>query len=148
MIVSALVLDVEQERGRHLVPVPRVVRLVLVVTDDLAAIHVDGDHRGRVQVVAGRVSPVHGSAVARPPVADVLLWVVHAGDPDRCAAPLPRVAGPRLVAGLAGAGDRERLPHRVAGLGVERLDEAADAAFAARHAHHHRPSTTSGASVM
>src|SRR5207249_10512266 len=109
-----------------LVPVPRVVPVVLVVSAQLSGVGVEGKHRGRVEVVAGPLVAHPLGAVAGPPVREVELGVVGAGDPDGHPARAPRVALPGLRPGLTGSGNGERLPRRAAGAGVEGLDEAAD----------------------
>src|SRR5204863_6935081 len=48
----AVALEVDEDRRRHFVPVPRVVRVVLVVALDPAARDVDGDRRARIKVIA------------------------------------------------------------------------------------------------
>src|SRR6185503_15142250 len=132
----AVAWQVDEQRRGDLVPVPRVVPVVLVMRAQLAGVHLERDDGARVQVVTGPRVARPRAGVAGAPVREPELRVVAAGDPHRCAAGLPRIAGPRVVAGLAWARDRVRLPHLVAGLGVERGHEAANAALAARHAYH------------
>ena len=73
-----------------------------------------------------------------PQYARFVVGIVVAGDPHRAAAGLPLVAlRPRLAAGLAGRGHRVRPPHLLAGVGIERRDEAANAELAAGRADHH-----------
>ena len=72
--------------------------------------------------------------VAHRPEQPVGVLVVGTGDPGRAAAVLPGLAGPRVVAGLARAGDGVGLPHQLAGVGVDRLDPAAHAVFRTRRA--------------
>ena len=129
--------DVDQQRGRDLVPVPRAVPVILVVALQFAGVGVEGDDRVGVQVVAGALVADPGAGVAGPPVGEVELGVERAGDPDGGAAGAPRVARPRLVAGLAGAGDGVRPPHLLARLGVVGGHEPPDAPFAARRADEH-----------
>src|SRR5262249_30201903 len=127
--VSAL--DVDQDRRRDLVPVPRVVPVILVVPAQLAGIDVQAHHRGRVEVVAGSLIANPLRRVASAPVCDVERGVVRAGDPRRHTARLPSVALPGLPSGLTRSRDRERLPRETTGTSVEGLDEAPDAEFAA-----------------
>ncbi len=110
--------------------------MVLEMALDRAGVGIDRDGRGGVEVVARALVAEPRRAVAGAPERDVALGVVGPGHPDRGAAALPGLAFPGVVAGLAGAGDGVGLPHRLAALGVERLDEAADAELAARDADH------------
>src|SRR5687767_5294584 len=77
------------------------------------------------------IAVVIRTGVAGAPIDEVQLGVVAAGDPGGGAARLPTVAGPRLVGGLAFAGDRPEAPELLAGLGVVGVEEAADAVLAA-----------------
>src|SRR5262249_22474611 len=86
------------------------------------------------EVVAGPIGRVvFRRGIAGAPIGDVGVGIVGAGDIERAAAGPPGVVLvlPGLVAGLAGAGDRERLPFDVAGLRIERRDPVAHAAVAA-----------------
>ena len=126
-----------EQRRRDLVPVPRVVPVILVIGLQRAGLDVERDDRVRVEVVAGasrRRSTGPGLPV--PQYVSPSFGIEAARDPDRRAARAPRVAGPGVVAGLAGRGDRVGLPDLLAGLRVERDDEAANAALAARDADH------------
>ena len=106
------------------VEVPRLVRQVLVVPLQLSGIEVERDGRHRVEVVA----PTHvgdpRSRVPRTEVEEVGGGIVRAGVPDGAPANLPRVGGPGLAAGLTRRGDRVPAPETLAGLRIERLDEA------------------------
>src|SRR5690606_39858697 len=95
---------------------------------------IERDHRVRVQVVARASVAGPRAGIAGAPVRDVELGIVRAREPRGRAASAPRVAGPRLVTGLAGPRNRVRLPRLFAGLGGVGHDEAADAALAAGHA--------------
>src|SRR2546427_1485629 len=59
--------DVDQEWRRDLVPVPRIVPVVLVVSLDLAGIRVKGDDGARVEIVAGVHVARPGRRIAGPP---------------------------------------------------------------------------------
>src|SRR4051795_5318682 len=100
--VAAVALYVDQERRRHLVPVPRVVPVILVVAAQLAGLDVEREHGARVEVVAR--SPVAGPRPGIPgaPVRETERRIEAARDPNRRAARLPRVARPGFVTGLAG----------------------------------------------
>ena len=132
--LAALVID--QERRRGFVPVPRIVPVILMRRDELAGLHLEGDHRVRIQVVAvARIShPRPG--VAGTPVGEAERRVVRAGDPDGHAAGFPGIARPRFIARFAFARNGVGLPRRLTGLRIERGDETADAHFATRNAHH------------
>ena len=125
--------DVGEHRRAHRVVVPAVPGRVLVAPADGAVVGVEGHGGGRPLVVALPHVAVPGGGVAGVPVDEVQLGIVGARRPRRGPAVPPRVAGPRLVAGLAGAGNGVGRPDRVAAHRVVGLDEAADAVFAARH---------------
>ena len=80
---------------------------------------------------------IPGSGVAGIPIDEVQVRVVDAGGPGRAAAVLPGVAGPGVVARLAGTWNRVRRPTRLAGLRVEGLDKAANAELASGHTGEH-----------
>ena len=128
----AIALDVEQERRRDLVPVPRVVPVILVMAANLAGVEVERDDRAGVEVVARVHVAGPRGGVAGAPVRQVELRIVVPRDPHRPAAGLPRVTAPGLAAWLAGGGDRVGPPDLLAGLGVERRDECAHAELTAR----------------
>ena len=111
--------------------------MVLVVRAQLARIHLEGEHRGCVEVVA--VSDVAGPrpTVAGAPIGELGRRVVGSGDPHWHAARLPRISRPGLAAGFTGCRDRVGLPHFVAGLRVQGGNEAANAPFATRYPDHH-----------
>ena len=108
---AAVALIVHEDRRRHFIPVPRLVRVVLEVSFDLSGRDVDRDRRCDVEVVAGTLIAHPRSAVARSPIRDVRVGVVVAGHPYGRAAGLPLIAlGPRLAARLTGSGHGERAP--------------------------------------
>ena len=119
-----------------LVPVPRVVPVILVIALQRARLDVERDDGVRVEVVAGARVAGPWARVAGAPVREPELRIEAARHPDGRAAGAPRVAGPGVVAGLAGRGDRVGFPDLLAGVRVERDDEAANAALAARDADH------------
>src|SRR4030095_414644 len=99
---SAVALIVDQERRRHLVPVPRLVRGVLEVALDLSGGDVDRDGRRDVEVISRPLIAHPRTAVPRYPVRDVRLRIVVAGDPHGGAAGPPLIAfRPCLAAGFA-----------------------------------------------
>src|SRR5262249_23938754 len=112
------------------------VPLVLEVTPQLARVGLDGDRRRRVEVVPRPLIAKPRRGVSGAPEREVQVRIIRARDPDGCTAALPCVAGPRLVAWLAGAGNRERLPRWRVGLSVKRLDKTHDAELAAGHTDH------------
>ena len=100
-----------------------------------AGVGVERDHRVGVEVVAGpQVRVPVGAGVADAPVGQVERRVVRRRQPHRSAAGLPRVAAPRLVAALARPRHRVEAPQLLAGGGIERGDEAANAVLAAADA--------------
>ena len=101
----------------------------------LARVRIERDDAVAVEVVAeARAAVPVGRGVAGAEVDEVRLRVVRAAVPHAGAARLPRVAGPRLVAGLALAGDRVEAPDLPAVFRVERRDVPANAEIAAGHA--------------
>ena len=111
--------------------------MILEVALDRARGDVERDRRRRVEVVAGALVAHPRAAVAGAPEREVGLGIVGAGDPHRTAAGLPLVAlRPRLAARFARRRHGVRPPRLLAGLGVKRRDEAANAHLAARCADH------------
>ena len=129
--------NVDQERRRDLVPVPRPVVVVLVVPLQLAGVGVERDHRVGVEVVAGPLVADPRPRVAGAPVGQVELRIVRSGDPDRGAAGAPGLARPGLAPRLARLRNRVGAPHLLAGVGIERGHEPADAPLAARGSDQH-----------
>ena len=86
-----------------------------------------------IEVVAeAHVAVGIGRGIADAPVGEVGVGIVGARVPDRGAAGLPGIARPGFVARLARPGNGVEAPDFLAGLRVERGDEAADGAVAAR----------------
>src|SRR6185503_4589763 len=101
----------------------------------LAGVDVERDDAVAVEVVAEPPAAVPiGRRIARAPEREVRLGIVRGGVPDRGATRAPRVAGPRVVAGLAGARDRVEAPDFLAGLRIERRDVSANSHVAAARA--------------
>src|SRR4051812_18673039 len=98
---------------------------------------VERENRGGEKVVAGTRGgkPVR-CGVAGGEVEQPELRVDCGCLPDGCAAVLPGVAGrrPRVMADLAGTGNRVEAPVFLAGLGIEGGEPAADSELAARDA--------------
>src|SRR6516162_2104045 len=133
----AVTLVVDQDRRVNLVPVPRIVRMILVKALDLPGRRIEGDGRGRIKIVARALVAHPWPAIPRPPKSQVGSRIVGSGDPHRAAAGFPLVAfGPGLTTRLAGGRHRISLPQRLAGFGVERRDKPADPELAARAADH------------
>ena len=128
----ALELDVGEHRNLRRVVVELVVRRELEMPLELTGVGVERDDRFAVEVVAGAAIAVPvGTRIADAPVGQIEIGIVGAGHPDRAAAGLPRIAGPRLVSALARTGNGVEAPGLLAGAGVERGDKPADAEFAA-----------------
>src|SRR5438067_1146383 len=129
----AVAREIDQQRRRDLVEVPRLVRRVLEVALDRPGGRVDRDRRRRVEVVALALGRHPRIAVADAPVQQVGRRIVVAGDPRRAAAGLPLIARrPRVAAGFARRGNRVALPGLRAGRGIVGRHEAADRTVAAR----------------
>ena len=133
---AAVARQVDQQGRRYLVPVPRVVPVILVMGLQRARLDVERDDGVRVKVVPGARVAGPRARIARAPIGESELGIEAARDPHRRATRAPRVAGPGVVAGLAGRRHRVALPDLLARLGIERDDEAANAALAARDADH------------
>src|SRR5690606_36836186 len=110
----------------------------LVPPLELAGVDVEHDDGVAVEVVAepDAAVPVR-CGIAGAPEREIRHRVVGPGVPHRGPAGLPRIAGRRLVARLAGPWDRIEAPHLLAGLRVERGDVCADAHVAAGRADDH-----------
>src|SRR6185503_19236515 len=94
--------------------------------------------RVAVQVVAlAALAVIVGTGIADAVIREVELRIVGARHPDAGAAALPRVAGPRVVAALAGPRNGVEAPRALPGLRVVGVDEAADAVLAAGDADNH-----------
>src|SRR5215510_4661785 len=122
---------IHEDGCRHFIPVPRIVPMVLVIALQLTCIQVQSNHRVGIEVITRMRIRRPGTSVASPPVGQVELWVVMAGDPGRTPAGLPGVAGPALMSWLAGAWNRIGFPHFLPGFGIEGRDVAANPVLAA-----------------
>ncbi len=114
-----------------------VVRGVLEVPLHLAGGGIEGDGAFGEQIVARPVGGIVARRrIAGAPIGEVALRIVGAGDVERAAAGAPGVGLvlPGLAAGLARRRDHERLPLRVAGLGIDAGEPVAYAVVAAGRA--------------
>src|SRR5215831_5340195 len=112
--------------------------MVLMVALDLPGRGVESNRRGSEEIVTRALIAHPWPAIAGPPEGEVSLRVVGAGDPHRPAAGLPLISlGPSLAAGLTGSWHRKGFPQGLAGLGIERGDEPANAELSTRDADHH-----------
>src|SRR5262249_44684635 len=75
-------LVVDGDRRRPLIPIPRVVRVVLVIALDSPGRRVNGNRRRGVEIVARSLIAHPGTAVAGAPEHQVRVGIVVAGDPD------------------------------------------------------------------
>jgi hypothetical protein len=99
---ASVAFDVDDQRRVDFIPIPAPVPVVLVVALQLAAVDVERDNRIGIEVVARPGIPGPGAWIPRAPIGQIQLGVQGAGDPGRGAAGLPGVAGPGVVAELAG----------------------------------------------
>src|SRR6266852_6046853 len=76
---SSIPLVVDQNRRRYLIPIPRFVRIVLMVALDPARGHIDRDCRGGEEIVAWALVTHPRAAVAHSPERQVRFWVVVPG---------------------------------------------------------------------
>ncbi len=129
-------LIVHENRRRHFIPVPRIVRMVLMMSLDRARRDVDGDRRAGIEVVAGPKVAHPRPAVAGSPEREIRLRIVVRGHPDRAAAGFPLIAlRPGLAAGFAWRGHRVGAPEFLAGVGVEGRHKPAHSQFSSGRAH-------------
>ena len=135
----AVPLEVHQNRRRHFVPVERFVRRVLEVPPDLSRRHIHGDSRGGIEVVAGALVAHPWPAVAGAPVRQVGLGIVVAGHPHRAATGLPLIAisRPGFASWFSRRRNRVGPPQLLAGVGMVRGDEPANAELSARRSDQH-----------
>src|SRR5699024_5207486 len=75
--------------------------------------------------------------VTGTPVAQSGITVIRTCDPNGCAASLPRVPGPCIVAFFSRARYRVGFPDTVAAFGVKCLDEAPDPILSTGNSNHH-----------
>ena len=122
--------EVYEEGSVGLVPVPRAVPVILIVTLQFAGVGVECKGRVGVEVVAGACVPEPGASVAHSPIGEVERRIVVTGHPDRSTAGAPRLARPCRASGLARGWNRVPFPDLVAGPRIERRYEPADAVFA------------------
>src|SRR5262245_53590160 len=110
----------------HPVVIGRVVGRERVVPDHFPGARPDRDHGAGVQVVAGATEHAPWSRVPGPPVHEVELGIVRAGDPGRSAAVFPRVvARPGFGPLLAGRRNDVVPPQLLTGLRVPAVEVAA-----------------------
>src|SRR5699024_6187364 len=106
---------VNEHRCRYFIPVPGVVRLILEMGNKFAGLDIDNNGRGCVQVISWASSrPKPGTTVTGTPVAQSGITVIRTCDPNGCAASLPRVPGPCIVAFFSRARYRVGFPDTVA----------------------------------
>src|SRR5229473_577158 len=122
-------LGVDQQGGRHFVPVKRIVRRVLMIALQLAGLDVERQRRVRVQVVAGTIVSNPRRRISSAPVSDVQCGIEDPGDPDGATSALVRIALPGVPAWLMRCGHRVGAPESLAALGVEGAQRAPDAKF-------------------
>src|SRR5207244_8042897 len=65
LIHPAAALEIDQDRRRDFIPIPRFVGIVLMMTLDLARCDIEGNCRRRVQIVAGALVADPWTAVSR-----------------------------------------------------------------------------------
>src|SRR5262249_20693923 len=98
---AAVALVVDEDRRRHFIPIPCVVRVVLVIALARCCGHIDRNDRRGVEVVSRTTVADRWTAVAGSPERKVSFRIVVPGYPHRRAAGLPRIIlWPRLTARL------------------------------------------------
>ena len=99
-------------------------------------VDVDGNQRIGIQIVSvAHVADEVRPRIAGAPVGEIGVRVVGARHPGGCAAVLPAVARPGLVAGLARSRHSPEAPRPLAGAGVVGVEEASHPVLGARDAH-------------
>ena len=112
--------------------------MVLEMPLDLAGIAIQRKRRGCIQVITRPLVAEPRRTVAGAPINGVRSRIVIPGHPGGRAAGLPGIGLlPCFAAGLARGRNGIGLPRRLAGVGIERLDKAAHAELAPRHADKH-----------
>src|SRR6185437_10062681 len=122
-------LRVDQQRCRHFIPVPRIVRRVLVIALQCAGLEVERQRGVGIQIVARTIVRDPRRRIAGAPVGDVRCGIKHTGDPGGATSALVCIARPGRAARLIGRGHRVGAPDSPAGLGVEGTQRASDAKF-------------------
>src|SRR5439155_19534856 len=120
--------DVVEHVDADFVPIPRIVRRILVVPDQLAGLDVERHDRVGVEVVAGaRLRIVLRDRVAGAPDRELGGRIIRAGLPEPAAAGLPGVVLvlPGLAPWLARLRDGIPAPQFVTGPGIKACDPAA-----------------------
>src|SRR6266404_1123931 len=112
-------LRVDQQRSRHFIPVPRIVRRVLVIALQCAGGEVERQRGVGVQIIARTIVSDPRRRISGAPVGDVRFGIKHTGDPDRATSALVCIAPPGRPAWLIGRGHGVGAPDSLAGLGVE-----------------------------
>src|SRR5262249_169003 len=129
---TALIRDVRQHRTRRSVVVPQIVMDFLEVPFPLSRFQIERDERRGEQVIAPTLGSIRGGRrVAGGAVPQPELRIDRGMRPDGRAALFPRIAFPRLMAELAGAGHRPELPYFLPGLGVVGAELSAHTELAA-----------------
>src|SRR6185436_20031588 len=90
----AVDLRVDQERRRYFIPVPAVVRGVLVITLDLACLDIERDRRISKEIVARPIVSDPGRGIPGTPVGRVRTRIEDPRDPDRSTAAFVGVSYP------------------------------------------------------
>ena len=134
-------LQIEQDHGIRRVEVPQIVADLLEVPAVLARGHVHSDDGDREKVVSGPHSAVEIRArIAGGEVQQAQFRIERGRLPHRGAAELPDlvVRGPRIVADLAGPGDRVERPDQGPVVRVIGLHASADTVFRTREPGNHQ----------
>ena len=128
----AAAFEIDEDGRRYFVPVPGIIRVVLMVTANRAGRDIEGDHGSSVEIVAGAFVTHPWAAVAGAPVGEIQFGVIVAGDPHGRATSLPLIAfGPGFAARLTGFGNRVGPPLLLAGFGIKGCHKTANAILAA-----------------
>src|SRR4030095_5635772 len=88
----AIAPEVDQDRRRNFVPVPRFVWSVLEVPFDFSCRRIDCDRGSGIEVVAWPLISHPGAAIPDSPECEIGFRIVVTRNPDRTAAGLPLVA--------------------------------------------------------
>src|SRR5580704_17660912 len=127
---------IDHYRNLRGVPIVFVVLGELKIPFEFAGVGIEGEQRVAIKIVArASFAAIAGRGIAGGPESRVRGGIVRTGDPGGRAADFPGGGFPSLVAWLAGAGNGVEAPFAFPGGGVVRVNEAANAVFAAGYAH-------------
>src|SRR5262249_15919310 len=128
---------IHQDWRRHFVPVPGVVRMILVIAFDLPCRNINRDSRSCIEVVARPLIANPGAAITGSPIGQIRVRIVVSCDPDGSAAGSPLVAfRPGVASRFSRCGAGERPPELLSRIRIVSRNEAADPELTAGRTNH------------